>query len=368
MGQKTKRQLIYIGIILVVVLIMLTPMFTKNHIYQGVALGGDTRQTFIPLMNMATNGGSFIEMNQLSPYLGLTLLMWCVGVLNRVLNMNPEILFYLYSLVVLFGAGVTLYYLGKMVAGARGGWIVLIMGMLANTSILALYTWGCTINILNVYIILLWSMMLFVRWFQIHKWYWLISAIILCGLFTILHPTGLYLPFAVTVFIMGLVIWAWIVKKKINWWHGAILFVFCIGGFCLTWRYMGAVGLGMHNMIDWDYIIKYFRLLLLPIPAVIGIMVLIAWWKNKKHIEFNVTTKLLLAILASLFVVVAGASLLQATILPERQILDASAIMAIMIAIVLATLLKNKELEWLKVGSYALVSLGGLVTIHGWLV
>jgi len=92
------------------------------------------------------------------------------------------------------------------------------------------------------------------------------------------------------------------------------------------------------------------------------------WLQNKRRIKLDAVSKVTLAILVSLLIVLLGASGLQATVLPERQILDASTFMAIIIAILLAQLIKYPRLQWLKMSSYALMALGSLVTIQGWVV
>jgi len=362
-----RKTLIYISIFIIGIILLLVPLITRNHIYQGVALGEDTMRAFIPMINLATDGNSMMSLSQYGGYLGLWMMMWLLGIMNIVLKMNPDVLFYLYSICVLIGASITLYYLGKLIGGIRGGWIMMVMGMLVNTSILALYTWGCTINIVNVYIVLIWAVILFIKWLQSHKWYWLLSCGALLIVFLFLHPTGAYLPFTSVVLFVGLVIWHLSSKKKINWWYmvGG-LGMLCISLY-LTRGYFHAIGL-THNILDADYLGKFIRLLLIPVPTVIGILALVVWLQNKRRIKLDAVSKVTLAILVSLLIVLLGASGLQATVLPERQILDASTFMAIIIAILLAQLIKYPRLQWLKMSSYALMALGSLVTIQGWVV
>ena len=47
---------------------------------------------------------------------------------------------------------------------------------------------------------------------------------------------------------------------------------------------------------------------------------------------------------------------------------DAGAMLSIISAIVLGQLIKNNDLQWLKVSSYALFSLAGLMTLQRWVV
>lgn len=365
-----KHRLVYIAIIVIAIAIMLVPLFTKNHIYQGVALGGDTKNTFIPLINLAMSGESLLNMVETTFYPGLGITMWALGNVNKLLNMNPELLFYLYSALILFIAGITLYYLGKFAGGKRVGWLVLVMGMLCSTTILALFSWACIVNIINVYILFLWGVALVARWDKYRKWYYLLSGMVLLITFSLLHPTGVYLPLSIIVALCGLIVWATIKEKNIQWRYiiiGGLLFVVSIYPALFNINRISlnpslettSIGYG-------DYFIQFLRLFFAPIPTVIAILVGVAYLRNRRSIQLSRQMKFMLLVLASLLVVLDGAAILRVTSMLERQILDASAIFTIIVALLLSQLIKNKELEWLRVSSYALISLGSLVTIMAW--
>lgn len=372
------KKVIHLGICIIGIAVLLVPLFTKNHIYQGVALGGDTKQTFLPIMISATNGVSLIDISRQvlsdSLYLGLGLTMWGVGTFNRLFHIEPSTLFYLYSILVLFVVGVTFYYLGKFVGSVRTGWILVVIGLLCSTSILALYSWGCIVNVINVYIILPWAIMLLVRWYENHKWYWFAIGIILLFCFLLFHDTGIYLPFMAIIFYFGIIAYHIKSGEIMRWWWHVPVFIIAIAGslyLTLAWASMARFSIGITHSNYIEYLLTFIRLLFIPIPTVIGIIVVITYLINRADIEFNQVTKIVLAILGSLLLVLVGGIILRLDAIeaaPVRLALDASSIMAIITGIVLGRLLENKDLQFLKVSSYALLALGSLITLKGWLV
>lgn len=363
-----KKRLVYLVVFVIGVALLLAPFFTKNHIYQGVALGGDTMKAFIPMINASTNGASIMGLGQYGGYFGLWIAMWFLGIINKILHVNPEILFYLYSICVLLATAITLYYFGKkIVGGIRSGWITLVIGILVSTSILALYTWGCTVNIINVYVVLMWAILFYINWAKSRRWYWLLASALLLILFMFLHPTGFYLPFTILVLCVGVIGWSLVKKRKLQSWVIGLL-ILLVSTMLVTWRYSGAIGLHGHNIFDIDYLVKFVRILLIPVPTIIGVLTIVAWWRNRHNTKLSMELGIALSILGSLLVVLIGASVLQLTILPERQILDASSVGAIIVALILAYLIKTHDLQWLKASAYALMALGSLVSIRGWVI
>jgi len=368
---EQKKKIIYFAIILVSLVILFVPLITHNHIYQGVALGRDTEKTFIPFMNSATEGASLVELVQRSPYLGLAVTMWCLGIINKVLHMDPGLLFFLYSSLILIGVALTMYYLGKLVGGVRTGWIVMVMGLLCSTSVFALYSVGCIVNIINVYIVFLWAVMLLAKWRERHKWYWLVSGVALLALFTVWHPTGAYLPFTVAILLVGLMISWLITKKKVNWIYICTIIIGLLGSSFLVWHNVeainvNAVGFGGDTYIG--YLLHFFHVFLVPAPTVISIMVIVALWRCKRTVTFNGVTKDILAVLVCLLVLLVVTALLRVTVLPGRQIVDASGVLAIITGIVLGRLVVEKNLYWLKLISYALMIVASLITLWAWVI
>jgi len=368
-AKDKSKKLIYIGIFVVGVILLLVPLITKNHIYQGVALGGDTMKFFIPMINSASDGNSMLSLSQYGGYLGLWIAMWVLGAMNKVIHINPQILFYLYSICVLMGASITLYYLGKFVAGVRGGWIVMVMVMLCCTSILTLYSVACTINIINIYIVLPWTIILLAKWFRQHNWHWLVFSLISLAVFVVLHPTGAYLPLAIIVLIIGLGMWRMFTKRLLPWRYIWIAIAVLVGSLCATWHNIIGISSIANSFVDTYsfYLLKALRFYFVPVPTIIGILTAVAWWKHRKNISFDMMTKIVLVAFGCLEVGLIGVSLLRMTVLSERQVVDAAGILAIMIAIVLGRLIMEKDLYQLKVSSYALMALGGVVTVHGWI-
>jgi len=390
---------------------MFIPLITRNHIYQGVALGGDTKTTFLPLIERATNGDSLLELAKDSLYPSLGISMWVLGVTNRAVHLNPEVLFYLYSLVVLFGVGVTLYYLGEMAGGYKVGWIMLALGLLCTTSILALYSYACLASILNVYIILMWAIISFSRWHTTRRILYLALGLILIALYSGLHPTSFYIPYVMGM--LAILLFALLGLRKINLknigiYLGIIITVIIIN---LTMSHLlmdrqltvltSYVDAGVQNIIpsSQEVIVDTTTLpspqepditkpsypsplqiiwanlrdtsgtfvqYLTPVTIVIGIFVAMGTYKARlwRYIK-NWCPLILLSCFA---ITLIGGSYIRATYLPERIILDASAMIAFIMAILLGELIKRKNLLWLKISSYVLMGFGTIQSLIRWVV
>lgn len=365
-------KLIYIIIFIVSLVLLLVPLLTKNHIYEGVALGGDTARVFVPFIVSATEGSSLPEVISQGVAgglaLGITVVMWCLGVVNRVFQISPEILFYLYSTVALLGVGISLYYLGKLIDNKRTGWIVVVMSLLCGTSILTLYSVACILNIINLYIVFIWSIIFIVKWITGKEWYWLIAGILSSLLFIILHQTGIYLPLTIFVAVIGWVVWRIYKKRQFKWWWVAsALFILSVGLY-ISWGSIASVSPVNNNYLDpySFYIVKAIRLFFVPVPTIIGILVGIAWWRHRKDIGWESPVLITLFILGSLLSVLVVASILRITVVAERQVVDATGILSIIIAIILGRLISEKGLYWLKFTAYSLMAMGSAVTILMW--
>lgn len=380
---------VYSVVAILGVSLLLLPLFTHNYVYLNIVMGGDTTKIFIPLMNMASDGGSLVNVIGKSPYLGLGLVMWALGIINTVLQVNPGLLFYFYSMAVFVGAGVTLFYFGKMFGGVRTGWLVLIMALLCNATIMALLTTGSTVSIINVYIILLWALMFLVKWFHQHRWYWLVLSIGLLSLFLVVHPTGAYLPFAIGLFMVCLLAWQRIKKQSLlNWRYAIAGLVALVVSVYVTWwsandinvrgvmgsasglfdGNYGATSQGFFTDNYLGYLWQFIRLSFISVPVIVGILAIVAWYREKQTVAFDTSTTLVLLALSCLWAVLIGVSMLRLTSIPERQTLDASTALAIMVAIVLGKLIQQKNLLWLKLDAYALMIFGSLLTLQAWVV
>ena len=375
---RYKGKLIRVAVITAVVALLLVPLVTKNHIYNSVTMAPDATNTFMPIINEVVNGASFSYLAEKTPYLGLTITLWCLSMLVKVLQVSPHTLFMIYALVTLFGVGITFYCLGKLLGGKRTGCLVVVFALLCNTSILGLFAYALIFNIINVYIIFLWAVIAGIKWQEKHHWYWLALSCTMLLLFITMHPTGVYLFCALLVAGVSFVVWHLCRYRKINWLYVGIglvataLVVGLASGVIelMAWRI--PIELMAWRINDWgeyrQYLVASLYFILQPVPTVIWILTLVGFLRYRKTLEWSRSVKLVIAILGSIVAVLLGASFLWVIEYTDRLMVDAGAMLSIIVAIVLGQLIKRDELKWLKVSSYALFSLAGLMTLQRWVV
>jgi len=370
-------------ILIIAIGVLLVPLITKNHIYQGVALGGDTKNVFLPYLQKATDGASLIELSKgFYPVLGVS--MGILGVLNRVLRMNPEVLFFLYSLLVLFGVAVTLYYLGKTVGGIKTGWLMLALGLFSTTSLLSLYSYAMLANLLNVYIILLWAIIAFSRWFISRKTLFLVFGMVLITIYSMLHPTAFYLPYAMGVLLIALVVLA--SRREIRWTECGLYAIIAVSVIVINLTMSNlflqsylttltaSIPVGIQEVIQSSLLANLWGIsgtfvqYLAPITIIIALLVGIEVYETKLWRCIPKVQWCPLLILGSFAVALIGGSYIRATQLPERIILDASAMITFIIAGLLGELIKRKELSWLRISSYSMMGFGVSQTIVRWVI
>lgn len=371
-------------------LLVSIPFLTHNHIYQSVALGGDTK-IFIQFMNDATNGASVLELLDRAIYPGEALTLWGLGIINKVINVNSQDLFFAYSLLVLIMASVSLYFLGRFVGGNRTGWLVVIMGLLCTTSVLGLYSYACLVNIINVYIILIWAIILMGYWYIKRKIIYMIFGVGLIGLFSYLHPTAFYIPFMAVVLIVMLRILAWkkkIEKKEYYQYLGVIAIILGVnlgislatqGDKLLEFWQLGSPAMASSILIGNSNVIQNYSTLgerlssffiqyLTPITMILGGLVIAGLYFARRTFNANKRLIYILVVLGSLAVVLIGGSIIGTVGLPERLMIDATTMLAVIIAVLFGKLIEDDKNNWLKISGYTVAGFGGVFALVGWVM
>lgn len=367
MAKKTK--LINIGFIVAALVILLIPLIKHNGIYESVTLSPDMINSFKPAMYRVAGGMPFDKFIHTSPYLGHALTMWVLGKIVHISNAQPEYVYMVYSLIVLFCAGITLYYLGKMVGGARVGWLVLVFALLCNTSILGLFSYACIFNIINVYILFLWAVIFVIKWRESKQYYWLLLSFLLLSLFAVLHPSGMYLPSAVVVLSVGCIVWQLLHHNPISRKYIGVPVLLIIAMIICIWNNANLISWNIGSWKEYgQYLIAFARFILQPITTVICVLVLVGYIGNRKRFQVNSSTKWAVVLLGSVVVALLGASILKVVYYTDRLMVDAGAFVSIIAAIILGRLVILDNTKWLKVSSYSLLSLGSLITLRAWMM
>lgn len=369
-----------IGVMVGGIGLMIVPAITHNHIYEVFIT-----QTDLPyhrgIIDAVTNGRPIGDTN----YLGEAIIGWILGLVSRLLHLDPQLLFVSFLFLSFLAVGVTLYYFGKLIGGVITAWFMLIIGCLCTTSIPTLFSWGTVYSAINMYLILPWAIVLLALWYSRRKLVYLFGGLALLVVFSGFHLTSLYLPYAVGVFLSGFVIWGIVKKKKRQDMvlYGGIALAVLVLNIVIALlvfqpqaiSYLNESGkTSMGVMISqtrnvWQFIYQFLNVYLRPATTVIGIICLGSLIYYRKRITFSPTVKAALPMLGALAFVLVVSVVLNFSPDINRQQVDAAGMIALMVAILLGELFKIKSLNWgLKTVCYAVMAVGSLNTILVWVI
>ncbi len=369
MVNKIKRFAYHICIIIGIIIIFM-PLFLKNGTYDKLVTTPDTI-THSAIIEAFTNGNQPYILYPAQRIFGKVL-----GTLNKVLHLEPAVLFVAFMMLVVVCVGLSFYCLLSHIKGISKAWIALLVVMFCNLSIFALINYGIVYSVINMYIILPLAILSIVKWLSVKKWYYLVSAVILFSIFSYLHPTGIYLRYSIIIMVIGLIIYKLVAWKKVR----------------LTWSIAIIIGLLGINIIFYKYIVKAITILdnntvnmsfngmgflpyflkdtLTPITIGLGILALIGIIKYCKQLAMSKEVKYLLWILCSFAIALLGGAVLGLGV-PDRLWVDSATFVALIIGILLTQIIakeiENKKITWLSFTSYALVSVGTSSTLITWL-
>lgn len=343
--KKYARWLILAGGILVAFI----PVFTKNHIYNQIYYGEDTK-VFARWITEVANGTNPLDLA--ATYFGQNLIFGFLGLINRVIHVNPTGLFTIFIFCVLVGVGVSLYWFGRILGGERTGWLTLTIGMLSTTAILGLFSYGIAIGILNMYVILPWMIICGVKAQTQYKWHWLVLLMVFCTMMAALHASGLYVVAALAVY--GIM---WNRQSKYAAIIGVgILIPMALFNTDLKWITWERPDLALYPAYFWGFIRDF-----LGIPTtILGLITFIGLAKTKLNLTPRMRYGLMMV--GSLAVVLSIGSILRVTQWPERIMLDLASIMAILIALFFGEILKTRKWQL----AYIPIALGGFMTLGSW--
>ena len=347
------------------------PFIIHNHIYNTIWESTDLKAHSDIISNFAQ--GNISLTNILYPAQAVFGVI--LGGIDKVIPVSATSLFLGFMILVLVGAGFAIYWLFSHIDGIEKGWLVLLIAMFGCTSILALYSYGVIFSILNVYIVLMFGILCTVKWLSTHKVWYLVGALLLAGIFCVLHPTGLYLPISMVVIMAGLLVYKIVKAWKPKIWiyliiSAAILIVGAIA-YLFIFRDNGILDkfdIQYNSELEWWSLLVSnltWIIIILGITAIIGIVI------YRKKIEISNEAKYLLCILAAIVITLVGAYLFGGGFQPVRIILDLSTIIAMIIGVAVVLVIKaekNDTVKPLSIVSCILVSCGVVGNLITWVV
>jgi hypothetical protein len=252
------------------------------------------------------------------------------------------------------------------------GWLVALIAMFGCTSILALFSYGVVFNILNVYIILMVMIFCAIKWLSTKKVRYLVGALLLGSLFCVLHPSGLYLPIASLVLLVGLFAYKIIKGWKPQIWRYTIIPVIILA--------VGVIGYyfvlenSIHGIkFQFSYHSSWLSLLVSNLTwfiVILGTLAVAGLVMYRKTLVVSNEVKYILWILGSIAVSLVGVCLLSGGYQPARIILDLGTIISIIIGVLMLLVMKaekDKGKNIITAASYVLVSSVVFFNLLAWI-
>jgi hypothetical protein len=353
------------------IIIAFVPFVLKNNLYQSVVNTPDIKihnSSFI----RAFTEGTQIE-NVIYPL--QVVVGWILAIANKVLHIDSVVLLALFMTLVLIGSALAIHHLLSRMQGLSKSWLILIIAMFCNTSILALYRYGIVNSIINMYIILPLAIWCVVKWITQRKVGYVIGWLALIALFSFLHPTSIYLRYSMFVMIGGLLIYKLIVRKASIWQYLRLAIIALLINI-VVYRYSivyfsdldtsiaTAIGdtVAGKQIIDFGYI-SYFLSILTPITIILCILSIGGLIVCHKRLNFSRETKILLWILGSLAITMFAGTIFSAGI-PDRVSIDLATMVAMIVGILLVHEIKVMPLQ--AIVCYSLVAVGTASNLITW--
>lgn len=300
---------------------------------------------------------------------------WILKVLSYpFINRENSIKLYLIlNFVALIGVIISTYFVIKKLINEEAAFISIPILLFVNSSVLALFKYGVIFNIINMNVILPWTILFFIKWTEDKKWRNAIATIILLFLFSIVHYTGLYLLFIIPTIIvlhsaLKIIKHEKIIdiKKKIptKMIIAFILFSMFIGILLLKER----LQLFTIHGISINPLLLMFNHMTIPSIALtlISIVSIIKYRKDiKEYIKRNSKSKYFVLILVSTAIPLLFGLMLTATEDYNRLAIDLVSIISILMATVLGIFWKikfNLVMKWSIMGLIVLSSATGIVS------
>jgi hypothetical protein len=171
-----------------------------------------------------------------------------LDLIANIFHTNKDVLFFWFNYIVLFGIGLSLFYILKNLINLATGLLTLLIPIFASYSILLLFYSGVIFNLINICIILPFAIYFMIKYIQTIKAKYAVGSVLMFALFSIFHITGIYLSFMVIGGLFLYVLYVWRTKQRITKKYliiGSLLVIFSVGMFILKNR----ISLGVESIM-----------------------------------------------------------------------------------------------------------------------
>jgi len=281
-------------------------------------------------------------------------------------SVHPERAFLWFDLAVLAAIMTTLYFVFSRLVSRWAGVMAVLLAIFCSAGIATLFFAGAAYSIANVFIILPWGLYFLIRWLTTKKIYYAVATLTLFGLFSVFHPTAVYLAPILLVFFGALAL-----SKEHRKWRTLAMFVLCMA-VTVPFLIIGVVVMPSGTLFDqllhnptvivpgWEFLTRYVGIGLAVLLVFGAFMVL------SKMVQIKGEARLLaLAVLSAVAVMLpvafTGLSI-------GRSVLDLAAMLALLAACLLGAAVKNGKVKGLAPALMMVAIVGAIPLLKTWLL
>ena len=384
------RKLLKYLTLLIYSAIIMIPYLTKNHIYNNIIGYNEPRSDFrdyTALIGTWANGETII--NTLYP--ARIIVGYPMMLINKFSGINMDILYITFYFLGLVATGIAIFFIVSNICNEKAGWLALLISIFCTTGILAMFSYGMIMSILNVYVFLLTAILLAIKWLVNNKKRYLVLSLITFGIFSLFHLTSLYLPYLIgTIMLVVAIVW---LVKRVNVTRPIILLLVVMGLNLIISHYSFPQGTDLNKMILTNITvvtsevvtngatpieniihvshsplgITFFIFNYLSVATIgLATLAIIGLIKYRKSISLGKETKLFLIVLASLALILGIGTFSPLAPEPIRAATDFATVLAITIAIGLTLVLKRSPM-WYKGIAFMVLALGITNNLTTWI-
>jgi len=309
-------------------------------------------------------------------YPGQAIIAYPIAYLSNWFNLSINVLFLWFNYIALIGVGLTFFYILSKLVNKVAGLLAIPLVIFCTPSTLTLFECGTIFHLINTCIILPWAIYFLIEWLQHQKPHQATTSLALILAFSAFHPSSIYLPYTVGLFLVLLVAYKLKQKKRLE---GARIFTFgliAVGlGFMLSSYLLPTSNLtteaistisGQRTSQILPPTISSFSVYYLGLMVLVILILTIITVATQGKITLPSKSKLMLLALGSLSIPLALVTFTGISSDPLRTSMDLSIYLTVAVTIVAGLVLAQVKRSILTYTTVPIVALGVILTLTAW--
>ncbi len=364
--------------------ILLTPLFTRNHVYQKLITSPDGLVHTQDVEAFANGSTTKIL------YPAQAIFGFILSRIVEITHLSSASVFIGFMVTALVGAGFTLYYVFSSLAGKVTGYLAVLLGVFRTNALLALFAYGVAYSLIDMYIVLPFTLYFLVKWLADRKKRYLYFGLLLVALFSSLHVVSIYVPFVVISLLAVMSVYKIITNKPVKMFVITGLLVLLVNS-AFSWAFMSKQLIplykGLFNSVImtvsdgemWRvYLSNFIQVHLSPLVGVVVLLMLFVLIYYRWQLSFTPKVKYLLVICGAMGTLLIVGALLGASGViskteldlgqPFRVMLDGVTMLVLCVSVLLGQFWYSSDsrLRWVKMMSLTLIGFSVFFTIVDW--